>query len=58
MAINYNDCWTYPKEKIDAMFNELDDKKAELPPYTASDKNKVLKIKNDGSGLEWATDAT
>ena len=56
--MTFNDCWTYPKEKIDAMFAELDTKKAEIPAYTASDKGKVLKVNSDGDGLEWATDAT
>lgn len=63
--MNYQDCWTYPKAKIDKMFeeleektDELDEKITELPAYTVADANKVLKIKADGSGLEWAADAT
>lgn len=56
--MNYQDCWTYPKAKIDKMFEELEEKTTELPAYTASDKNKVLKVNADGTGLVWATDAT
>ena len=57
--LTYSGCWTYPKEKIDKMFKELDDDvKAVLPEWDATDKDKVLKVKHDGSGLEWATDAT
>ena len=57
--MNYSGCWDYPKEKMDKMVKTLDDKReAVIPGYTASDKNKVLKVKADGSGLEWATDAT
>lgn len=58
MAINYNDCWTYPKEEIDRMMAELEEKTTELPEWTASDKGKVLKVNAAGTALEWATDAT
>ena len=57
MAQNYQDCWTYPKQAIDKMFEELA-VAAEIPAYTASDKGKVLKVNAAGTALEWGTDAT
>lgn len=61
MAINYNDCWGYPKEKIDAIVKELEDKIDNvLPTFAKTDNGKVLKV--DGTGdtavLVWGTDAT
>lgn len=61
MAVNYNDCWTYPKEEIDAIVKDLEAKiAAVLPAYEKTDNGKVLKV--DGTGdtavLEWSTDAT
>lgn len=56
--MTYNDCWTYPKEKINEMLKELEEKTTELPKWTASDKGKVLKVNAAGTALEWATDAT
>ena len=61
MAINYGDCWSYPKEKIDAIVKELETKiNSVLPAFKKTDNGKVLKV--DGSGdtavLVWGTDAT
>ena len=59
--MTFNDCWTYPKEEIDAKIKELEAKiDAVLPAYAKTDNGKVLKV--DGSGttavLKWSTDAT
>ncbi len=55
MAINYSDCWTYPKEEIDRMLAELEQKTTELPKWTASDAGKVLMVNDEGTGLEWTS---
>lgn len=61
MSMTYNECWTYPKSKIDDMFKEMEEKiNSVLPTYAKTDNGKVLKV--DGTGdeavLVWGTDAT
>ena len=63
MPINYNDCWTYPKEEIDAKLKAIQDQIdaiISVPTYAQSDNGKALKV--DGSGtkavLVWGTDNT
>ncbi|MBO5681075.1 MAG: hypothetical protein J6T08_05105 [Lentisphaeria bacterium] len=63
MPINYQDCWTYPKEEIDAKLKAIQDQIdaiISVPTYAKTDNGKVLKV--DGSGtnavLVWGTDNT
>lgn len=47
--VNYDDCWTYPKKRVDKMVESV------LPPFTVADAGKVLAVNSAGTGLEWAS---